>query len=81
MPENFSGDEAKNEQEALDYWAAIWHALGDLTVGQRKAVELLKLQGLSLKEASAITGKSVAALKVNVHRGLKALQRNMTEKG
>jgi RNA polymerase sigma factor (sigma-70 family) len=81
MPEIFSGVEAKHEQEVRDYWAAAWHALGDLTVGQRKAVELLKLQGLSLKEASAITGKSVAALKVNVHRGLRALQRNMTEKG
>jgi RNA polymerase sigma-70 factor (ECF subfamily) len=81
MPKPFPVLKRRMSKKPRDYWAAAWHALADLTVGQRKAVDLLKLQGLSLKEASAITGKSVAALKVNVHRGLKALQRNMTEKG
>jgi len=80
LPETFSGDETKNEQEGSDDQAAFRHALASLTGGQREAVELLKLQGLSLNEASAITGKSVAALKINVHRGLKALRRKMTAK-
>jgi RNA polymerase sigma-70 factor (ECF subfamily) len=40
----------------------------------------MKVQGLSLKEASAITGKSVAALKINVHRAVKALRRSITTK-
>jgi len=53
--------------------------LARLTDGQREAVELLKLQGLSLSEASAITGKSVAALKINVHRGLKTLRKMMAK--
>jgi len=80
MPETFSGDETKNEQEGSDDQAAVRHALASLTGGQREAVELLKLQGLSLNEASAITGKSVAALKINLHRGLKALRRKMMAK-
>jgi RNA polymerase sigma-70 factor (ECF subfamily) len=80
LPETFSGDATKNEQEGSDDQAAIRTALAGLTGGQREAVELLKVQGLSLNEASAITGKSVAALKINVHRGLKALRRKLTAK-
>jgi RNA polymerase sigma-70 factor (ECF subfamily) len=80
LPETFSGDATKNEQEGSDDQAAIRTALTGLTGGQREAVELLKVQGLSLNEASAITGKSVAALKINVHRGLKALRRKLTAK-
>ena len=48
--------------------------------GQREAIELTKVQGLSLKEASAVTGKSVASLKVNIHRAVKALRRSITTK-
>jgi len=80
LPETFRGDETKNEQEGRDNQAAVRHALASLTGGQREAVELLKLQGLSLNEASAITGKSVVALKINVHRGLKALRRKLAAK-
>jgi RNA polymerase sigma-70 factor (ECF subfamily) len=42
-------------------------------------VLLLKLRGLSLKEAASESGMSVAALKVASHRGLKAL-RTMLDK-
>jgi len=37
-------------------------------------VELLKLREMSLKEAAALTGRSVAALKVATHRAIKALR-------
>ena len=79
IPETFPGDETKNPQEGSDDQPAFRHALARLTDGQREAVELLKLQGLSLSEASAITGKSVAALKINVHRGLKTLRKMMAK--
>jgi RNA polymerase sigma-70 factor (ECF subfamily) len=79
MPETFSGGETKNDQEGSDNRAAVRRALARLTGGQREAIELLKLQGLSLNEASAITGKSVSALKTNVHRALRALRREMTK--
>ncbi|MGH6895798.1 MAG: sigma-70 family RNA polymerase sigma factor [Geminicoccaceae bacterium] len=49
-------------------------AIGRLPPGQRQAVLLLKLHGLSLKEAASESGMSVAALKVASHRGLKTLR-------
>lgn len=47
--------------------------LETLPVAQKSAIWLTKVEGLSLKEASDKTGVSVAALKVQVHRGLKQL--------
>jgi RNA polymerase sigma-70 factor (ECF subfamily) len=47
--------------------------LGALPQTQRKAIEMTKLEGLTMAEASKRTGASVAALKVQVHRGLKRL--------
>jgi len=49
-------------------------ALASLPPGQREAVELLKLRELSLREAAAVTGASESALKVSVHRAMKALR-------
>ena len=49
-------------------------AVAGLSSGQRQAVEHLALRQQSLAEASAATGRSVGALKVNLHRGLKQLQ-------
>lgn len=80
MPETFPADEAKNEQGRSDDQAAMQQSLAGLTSGQREAIELTKIQGLSLKEASAVTGKSVASLKVNIHRAVKALRRAITAK-
>jgi RNA polymerase sigma-70 factor (ECF subfamily) len=54
---------------------ALAHAIRALPAGQRQAIELLKLQELSLKEASATTGMSVAALKVATHRAIVSLRR------
>ena len=45
-----------------------------LPATQRRAIELLKLRELSLKEASAESGLSVANLKVLVHRAIKTLR-------
>ncbi|AJY62275.1 ECF RNA polymerase sigma factor SigE (plasmid) [Burkholderia glumae] len=49
-------------------------AISQLPPGQRQAIELLKLREMSLKQAAAATGLSIAALKVATHRGLKALR-------
>lgn len=57
----------------LDY-SELHAAIRALPPGQRQAVELMKLRELSLKEASAITGTSVGALKVAGHRAYKALR-------
>jgi RNA polymerase sigma-70 factor (ECF subfamily) len=77
MPETFSGDDTKSEQEIADDQDAIRRALAHLPEGQREAVQLMKLQGLSLREASAATGKSVSSLKVSVHRAIRTLREVM----
>jgi RNA polymerase sigma-70 factor (ECF subfamily) len=62
-------DEAPGDLEALS------HAIRALPAGQRQAIELLKLQEMSLKEASLATGTSVSALKVATHRAIVSLRR------
>lgn len=54
---------------------ALRAALGALPAAQQQAIELLKLREMSLKEASVVSGRSVASLKVATHRGLAALRR------
>jgi RNA polymerase sigma factor (sigma-70 family) len=59
---------------------ALREAIASLPAGQRRAIVLLKLRGLSLKEASSETGASIAALKVASHRALKALRAMLDER-
>jgi RNA polymerase sigma-70 factor (ECF subfamily) len=53
-------------------------ALEGLPVGQRRAIRLLKLEELSLKEAAAASGMSVAALKAATHRALRNLRKKLS---
>ena len=56
-------------------------ALQKLPASQREAVELVRLQGLSVAEAAQRVGISPGALKVRAHRGYRALRaRLMGEK-
>lgn len=50
-------------------------ALDRLPEGQRRALHMLKLEEMTLKEASKASGMSIVALKVATHRGLKRLRR------
>jgi RNA polymerase sigma-70 factor (ECF subfamily) len=61
--------------EGLGDLEALEQAIRALPAGQRQAIELLKLQEMSLKEASAATGTSVPALKVATHRAIVSLRR------
>ena len=47
--------------------------LEELPKAQRIAIEMTKLEGLSVTQASKRTGVSESAIKVQVHRGLKRL--------
>jgi RNA polymerase sigma-70 factor (ECF subfamily) len=49
----------------------------ELTPRQKEALELVKLKEMSLAEASAASGQSVGALKVNVHRAIRRLRRGL----
>lgn len=44
-----------------------------LPQAQCRVIELVKIGGLSISEASASTGQSESLVKVNIHRGLKRL--------
>jgi len=56
-------------------------ALEQLPAAQREAVELIKLQGLSVAEAAARAGTSAGALKVRAHRGYRALRAILQDVG
>lgn len=60
--------------EESDNARILREAIAELGEGQREAVEHLALRELSLAEASRLTGKSTGALKVNLHRAMKALR-------
>ncbi len=61
--------------------AAVRRAIADLPPGQREAVERLALGEQSLAEASAVTGRTTSALKVNLHRALNNLRKTMRGDG
>lgn len=71
----FQAPAANDSDETFGDPEDLAHAIQALPLGQRQAVELLKLQELSLKEASARTGQSVGALKVATFRAMASLRR------
>ncbi len=79
--ETFADPRAKEEREVRDRAAGLSPAIASLPRGQREALELLKLRQLSLAEASQVSGKSVASLKVSVHRAIRALRAQLTGGG
>ena len=72
--ETFPDPEANRTMEAYAETEGLSEAIMDLPNQQREAVELLKLNEMTLVEASAVSGRSVAALKVNMHRAIKSLR-------
>ena len=66
---------ANSREEMFGDPDALAQAIQALPPGQRQAVELLKLRELSLKEASALTGMSIGALKIATHRAIASLRR------
>lgn len=74
LPETFSDADTNLSGETRAEIHLMRRAIDGLSANQRRAIELLKLKELSLKEASAATGMSIPALKVTVHRAIKALR-------
>jgi RNA polymerase sigma-70 factor (ECF subfamily) len=72
--ETFADPSANKELEAQDAAQAMAAMIATLPPGQREALELVKVMQMSLAEASAVSGQSVGALKVSVHRAIKALR-------
>ncbi len=64
---------AHSDTEAADAKRDLDKLLERLPDAQRLPIVYTKLEGLSVAEAAERTGMSVSAVKVGVHRGLKAL--------
>lgn len=74
-------DDAANIGDATADRLSLRAALAALPEGQRQAIELMKLREMSLQDAAAVTGLSVAALKVATHRAVKRLRRLLDADG
>jgi RNA polymerase sigma-70 factor (ECF subfamily) len=57
---------------------ALHQAVNKLPARQRTAIELVKLREFSLKEASEMSGVSVGALRVSVHRAIRSLRNSLS---
>ena len=75
IPETFSSAATKNDTETYGDTEALRAAICTLPTGQQRAIELLKLKEMTLKEAEVASGVTIAALKVSVHRAMLALRK------
>ncbi len=71
-----AGDDASTATEREQSARRLYAAVARLPPGQREAVEQLGLRERSLHDAAALTGRGTGALKVNLHRALKALRKH-----
>lgn len=64
---------ASSDSDAADARKDLNKLLAGLPERQRLPIVHVKLEGLSVLEAAQLTGMSESAIKIGVHRGLKAL--------
>jgi RNA polymerase sigma factor (sigma-70 family) len=63
----------EGEEEALMARLSLDRMFVRIPGKQAEVIEMVKIKGLSIREAAARSGQSEAAVKVNIHRGLKRL--------
>lgn len=73
VPEDAAGLFSTADGEAAEARIDLYALLARLPDRQRVPIVRTKLEGLSVAEAATATGMSESAIKVGVHRGLKAL--------
>ncbi len=64
---------ANDDDSAVDSGLDLTKLLAQLTPKMRQAIQFVKLDGMSVSEAAVRAGMSQSAIKVSVHRGLRAL--------
>ena len=62
-----------SEEEAVMARMSLERLFVHLPDKQAEVIELVKIEGLTIAEASTKTGQSESLVKVNIHRGLKKL--------
>jgi len=79
LPETFSEAGANIEADVNNgsYGdpEALKHAIATLPPAQQQAIDMLKMKEMTLKEAAAASGMSIAALKTATHRAMRALRK------
>jgi RNA polymerase sigma factor (sigma-70 family) len=72
---------ASSDQEAGDARRDLGTLLASLPERQRVPIDMVKIQGRSVAETAASTGMSESAVKVGIHRGLRALATRHAQRG
>lgn len=62
-----------SEEEIVMARVSLDRLFGQIPEKQAEVIELVKIGGLSIREAANKTGQSESLVKVNIHRGLKKL--------
>lgn len=70
LPEELQGFD---EEPAIAARISLERLFSELPQPQVTAIELVKIEGLTVSEASKACGQSESLIKVNIHRGLKRL--------
>jgi DNA-directed RNA polymerase specialized sigma24 family protein len=78
LPRQGTGKEAPelladDDAAAIDSRIDLQKLMAQLAPKTRRAIQMVKLDGLSVSEAALQSGMSESAIKVSVHRGLRAL--------
>jgi RNA polymerase sigma-70 factor (ECF subfamily) len=73
IDDDFTAQLSAEETEAADSHRDLQQLLEALPERQRQSVVHVKIEGRSVAETATLTGMSESAIKVNVHRALKAL--------
>jgi RNA polymerase sigma-70 factor (ECF subfamily) len=68
-----------SDMTAVESGLDLQRLMSGISSKARKALQYVKLEGLSVSEAAARSGMSESAVKVAVHRGLKALALRIRE--
>jgi RNA polymerase sigma-70 factor (ECF subfamily) len=62
-----------SEEDVVEARVSLERLFVHLPAKQSEVIELVKIEGLSVREAAQKTGQSESLVKVNIHRGLKKL--------
>lgn len=62
-----------SDEEAITARVSLERLFEAIPTAQCRAIELVKIKGMSISEASINTGQSESLIKINIHRGLKSL--------
>jgi RNA polymerase sigma-70 factor, ECF subfamily len=71
------GTRPRQEQDAL--FSDVRKAVADLPDNQRKVIQLLKFEDLSVREVADRLGMTETNVKVTAHRGYRALRQRIEE--